>query len=767
MMTLRTSNLFVLAIISCLFIAVTSSEAIDKKEEQRWVSIFPIGTEIHSFAIDPQGNTLYATNPKGLFKSVNEGRFWFLVTGFKSGQDSSRSIIKISPFSPKTLYWGTFGVWRSRDGGITWEDISAGVIRNQVYGIALHPKSPEIIYVASEGGLYKTLNGGKTWGKIAGKAYSVFLNPKSPDEIYASIEGKYEYSMYGAWLLYSKDGGQNFDRIKVDKLTRFGEKKCGEDVHDTAFALLNLTDTEKMLASCNHGGGGQSILKSSDSGKTWEFVKWINFVVPEKKYYTGGKVTNWSFHPKDKNVIYFVVEIWGDEKATKILKSTDGGKTWTPLSSPPSKNIGNIEIPFPDAIYATTDYGIYKTTDDGKTWEPRSFGLPVKIGDRELKWVDAKLGIIYVGSINGYWTSDDKGLSWKWLPFPKAFLLSYPRATALQTFVTTDQTIWELIRESVGIGITSRWQILKTVARQKPIKIETEYSPRQFAVSLSSSNIIYLSAIEDNTLSQSEQYGELLLRSEDAGFSWTQIDWQRSLQMEQGRYRHKVILLSVDSRYPNTLFTGIRHSTKGMGDSEPSRTFSLLKTTDGGKTWADLSRGLYESVESVWSSSKWLSSKERHHVANRLLSSSTSIAIDQSNRVYIITSGGGVYRSDDGGKTWKPKSPVNYLKTLVGVFDDYSAQQCKGRKNCKIALDVALPQSIKEVGFSFNDIAINPSKFETVYLATNKGIYRSTDHSDTWHVVNHGLLDTSIKKVMVSPSLVLAEGENGIYKLSE
>jgi hypothetical protein len=181
-----------------------------------------------------------------------------------------------------------------------------------------------------------------------------------------------------------------------------------------------------------------------------------------------------------------------------------------------------------------------------------------------------------------------------------------------------------------------------------------------------------------------------------------------------------------------------------------------------------------------------LNPKERHHIANLLLSSPTSVVIDPSNSniVYITTSRGGVYRTDDGGKTWKSKSPINYLKTLINTFDNYSAQQCKGRKGCKVILDVALSEGIiryapqdtvivypkkvlDEVGLNFNNVAVAPSDPKTIYLATNRGVYKSTDRGDGWQVLNYGLLDTAVKRVMALPSFVFAEGESGIYKLSE
>jgi photosystem II stability/assembly factor-like uncharacterized protein len=188
MKTIREIKTSVLIVIFVLFIllgrialAADPPKYASDNKQHRWINIFPIGTEIHSFAVDPKNtNKMYASTYRGLFISINGGKLWETLALFKSGMRAKGSIMVIDPASPSVLYWGiSWGngrensLWKSKDGGMNWEDISAGVIKDKIYDIAVNPKNPQIIYVASEGGLYKTFNGGKTWGKLKEETYSV------------------------------------------------------------------------------------------------------------------------------------------------------------------------------------------------------------------------------------------------------------------------------------------------------------------------------------------------------------------------------------------------------------------------------------------------------------------------------------------------------------------------------------------------------------------------------------------------------------------
>ena len=423
-----------LALLLELILAFDLASQITEKQKY-WVNIFPIGMKIYSFEIDPQNpNTIYASTYKGLFKSNNGGKLWIPINIL---DELTWGIVKINPVLPKTLFYGisqergSGSIWKSEDGGVNWEDISAGIINNSVYDIAINPKSPEIIYVATGGGLFKTFNGGKTWGKIA-DAYSIFLNSERPDEIYTTLmytrKGNFRFednSIRG--LYYSINGGQSFELVNQQPVYM---DLYGKEVYAEVYnPILNPHTVKEIFVNCWNNPVWH-FLKSSDNCNTWidispkEFLGTdINLYGKKVDNYANLEVTSIGFDPNAKDIIFISTSIkkaedLGPDQPDKIFKSIDGGMKWLPLPIPSQMNINNIKVPLQNTIYVSTDCGIYKTTNDGKDWELRSFGLPTKIGDRELKLVDTKSEVIYVGSNNGYWVSNNRGLSWEWNSFP-------------------------------------------------------------------------------------------------------------------------------------------------------------------------------------------------------------------------------------------------------------------------------------------------------------------------------------------------------------
>ncbi|HSR42245.1 MAG TPA: hypothetical protein VLL48_08740, partial [Longimicrobiales bacterium] len=213
-------------------------------------------------------------NPeRGVFKTTDGGRSWRKVL-FKSDRAGAVDLT-LDPANPDLMYasiwqvwrrsWGMSsggedsGLWKSTDGGETWEDITHAQGLPQSLpigkiGVALSPANPDRVWALVEhepdGGLYRSVDGGATWERVNDdrslrqRAFyytRVYADPQDPEVVYALNTGFYR----------SEDAGETFDRIGVPH----------GDNHDLWIAP---SDPER-LANANDGGGNVSF----NGGDTW------------------------------------------------------------------------------------------------------------------------------------------------------------------------------------------------------------------------------------------------------------------------------------------------------------------------------------------------------------------------------------------------------------------------------------------------------------------------------------------------------------------
>ncbi len=795
-----------IVVISCLLFAdVAYSGVAQESVGQHWVSIFPIGSDIHSLAPDPHNaNILYASTYRGLFKSTDGGKLWRPV---RLTSDIESSVIQIDPTSSQTLYWAWKTsddkgyLWKSKDGGINWDDIGAGVIR-QVSSITIHPKTSDIVYVispvyvTSPDRLHKSVNGGKTWADITPEEVAEDASGMSPrpgmfPRLGISINSTRQdtiatYSNWWQCPRFSDNGGLDW----YEKQYTFGKADDGSERQVVRWSWLAFHPTsEKIILAIvwfeRWDGDDERLMMSQDGGASWDD---ISLKRAQEDDYREPEILSIALSRKNAQVI-----LVGTNEGLYI--STNAGRTWTNSfpKSVKAKYIREVEIGSDNAIYIATAYGIYKSTDEGKNWKAASFGLPARMGAevgqmypgeegeetgrKELLGINEATRSIYVsdeggygGGGRGYWVSSDGGLSWEKRP-------SHEGGPLRQLVTASDGTAY-------FVYVEDGMFLFKVITGRDPVKLRLPSRPLSLAISPSSSTTLYAIATNEEHLVGGETADEVLLKSKDAGFSWSKVEWQRWIPRELGGDWHEITLLSVDHRSSDVLYAAVKHSTKAILSPTPRRPFSLLKTTDGGDTWADITSGLYQSIDSIWSSSKQLNPKDRPRIAQLLIHELSSLIIDpsNSNTIYLTSSVGGAYRSDDGGRTWRPLQ--NYLKDLVSAFDKESVLRCKGRGKCIVAVPgspllqgmIFVPPNtvvvdplgtIGQAGVAFNNIAIDAMNAKVVYLATSNGIYISANRGDTWRLLDRGLLDQSMKRVVTSSSIVLAEGESGIYRLSE
>jgi photosystem II stability/assembly factor-like uncharacterized protein len=194
---------------------------------------------------------LYAGAAKGLCKTTNGGQDDWPTYGL--GTYSPRAIV-VSTSNPDLVYAGTHevGVYRSLDGGLSWEAVNEGITFREIRAMVIHPKDDQIVYAGTDGGgVFKTTNRGNSWkeinrGMIDKVVRTLIIDPEQPNTLYA-----------GTWhgVYKTTDGGKNWS---ADPLGLY-------DV-DVRTLALDPSNPKVIYAGTQPRG----VYRSMDGGKTWK-----------------------------------------------------------------------------------------------------------------------------------------------------------------------------------------------------------------------------------------------------------------------------------------------------------------------------------------------------------------------------------------------------------------------------------------------------------------------------------------------------------------
>jgi len=383
-----TTPLFFLLISLCLISTGFSQEKSDTLFSSKTFSglkLRSIGPSFKSgriadIAIHPENNNIWyvAVGSGGIWKTMNSGTTWIPL--FDKQKVYSTGCITIDPNNPHIIWVGTGenvggrhvsygdGIYRSRDGGSTWENM--GLKESQhISKIIIHPDNSDIIWVAAQGplwnkggerGLYKSTDGGKNWKKVLGDdewvgVTDIVVDPRNPDRMYSATWQRHRnVAAYmgggpGTAIYRSDDGGDNWMKLK-EGLPKTNMGKIGLAISpqkpDVIYAAIEL----------DRRTGG--VFKSTDRGASWTKMAEAVSGATGPHYY---QELYASPHQFDR--IYLA--------DVRIQVSDDGGKTFRRLKEK-HKHSDNHIISFrpdePDYLLVGTDGGIYESFDLAENW---------------------------------------------------------------------------------------------------------------------------------------------------------------------------------------------------------------------------------------------------------------------------------------------------------------------------------------------------------------------------------------------------------------
>ena len=320
-----------------------SEDAIIKAQNFRLIGPFRGGRAASAVGSYTDVNTFYmGATGGGVWKTTDAGSNWKNISdGFFGG---SMGAIAIAPTNESTVYVGEGensmrgnvseglgGMWKSTDDGKTWKNMGLKEARH-IVRIIVHPKNPDIVWVAAMGhlfgpnetrGVFKSIDGGQNWKKVLyvneqTGASDLVIDPSNPEILYAGTWQlmRTPYSLEsggaGSGLFKSTDGGDTWTSIKTNK----GFPKGVWGITAIAVAKSN---TDKLYALIENKDGGLYV--SENAGKTWELVNSDNNIRQRAWYYT--KVF---IDPADENKIYC--------PNVNFMVSSDGGKSFSSMRTP-------------------------------------------------------------------------------------------------------------------------------------------------------------------------------------------------------------------------------------------------------------------------------------------------------------------------------------------------------------------------------------------------------------------------------------------------
>ncbi len=313
------------------------------------------------------------------------------------------------------------GIWKTSNNTLTWDPVFDHEGSYSVGTMAMDPNNPLILWVGSGennsqrsvafgDGVYKSVDGGKTWKNVglkeSGHIAQIWINPSDSDHVRISAQGPLWNGGGDRGLYETRDGGGSWERLlAVDEYT--GANEFVVDPRNPDHIVASTYQRHRHVWVLINGGPGSGLHKSTDGGKTWRELK---SGLPKEQM---GRI-GLAGAPSAPDTMYAIIE--ANDKEKGVYRSTDFGESWHKqsgymTSSPQYYNEIVVDPHNPDRVYSMSTF-TNVSEDGGKSFSPLS--VKFRHVDDHALWIDPDdTDHLYIGGDGGVYETWDRGQTWR------------------------------------------------------------------------------------------------------------------------------------------------------------------------------------------------------------------------------------------------------------------------------------------------------------------------------------------------------------------
>lgn len=679
---------------------------------------------------------------------------WRNIGPFRGGR--VRAICGV-PSQPNVFYFAQVngGVFKTTDYGRTWQPIFDEQPTGSIGAIAVAVSDPNVIYVGSgEGlqrpdlsvgdGIYKSTDAGKTWTHLGlrdgQQIAALAVDPKNADRLLVAVAGHPYGPNEERGVFVSTDGGKTFAKT-LYRDENIGASDVQIDPSNPEIVYAALWEARQgpwENGAWNGPGGG--LFKSTDGGRTW---KQLGNGLPKEIVQANLGIA--------ASAPQTLIAAVATQKGANLYRSDNGGENWAVATEDarPAIRIGGGDLPLiridpqnANVVYSASVV-CWKSTDGGKTWEGWR-GAPGG-DDYQNVWINpTNSDVVFLGSDQGAIVTVNGGRTWSsW----------YNQSTAQLYHVSADNAfpyrLYSGQQESGSVGIASRGSDGAISFRDwRPVAAE-EYG-----------------YVAPDPLDPDIIYGGKLSRY-DRRTHQAQSILPKPFRTDEFRVvRTQPVLFSpVD---PKLLYFAAN---------------TLWQTRDGGQHWTQISRDLTrKTFELPATIGKYKSQPSAQPRQRGVIYAVAPSPLDQ-NRIWAGTDDGLIHVTTDAGKNWKDVTPpviTPWQKISIMDAGHFDANTAYAAVNT-IRLDDLRPhiyrtsdggRTWKEIvrgipeNENVNVVREDPVRRGLLFAGTERAVYVSFDDGENWRSLRFNMPATSIRDLIVKDDdLAVATHGRGFWIL--